>query len=408
MSRHSRTRISRPLIAVLGATIAVGAGVYVHNAHKARAAGAARVALMAIEPAVSDVKPATIAPATSIPVNPSPSAAPLIPVPQTALVTQTPSGAKTSAPTTRPVAPVSNNSARTAPAAPPAASPRVAGSAPTTRPAEARVATPAPSPILASANLGPRLLDDAKAKLDAGDLLSARELLNDSLQSGRLSAADAESARRLIAEINQTVIFSKRRFDKDSFVSPYQVRPGERLSKIADKHLVTWELLCRINGLSDPKKLRAGQWIKIPNGPFNCVISKSAYRLDVYLGTPGEAGSLLVTTFPVGLGKDDSTPTGTWLLAPGSKAHPATYYSPRGEGVIAADDPKNPLGGYWMGLTGVSGNALDKNSYGIHGTIDPDSIGKQASMGCIRLGHEDISLLYDLLVDGKSKVVVKD
>ncbi len=155
-------------------------------------------------------------------------------------------------------------------------------------------------------------------------------------------------------------------------------------------------------------KIRAGQWIKIPNGPFHCVISKSAYRLDLYLGSPAEAGSLFVTSFAVGLGKDNSTPTGLWIVQQGAKAHPATYYSPRGEGVIAADDPKNPLGGYWMGLTGLAGNAVEKNSYGIHGTIEPNSIGKQASMGCIRLGHDDIALLYDLLVDGKSKVLVKD
>jgi lipoprotein-anchoring transpeptidase ErfK/SrfK len=188
----------------------------------------------------------------------------------------------------------------------------------------------------------------------------------------------------------------------------YQVQSGDRLVKIADKHSVTWELLCRINGLADARKVRAGQWIKIPNGPFHCVISKSAYRLDVYLGSPGETGSLLVASMPVGLGKDNSTPTGLWIVQQGNKAHPATYYSPRGEGVIAADDPKNPLGGYWLGLSGISGNALAKDSYGIHGTIEPDSIGKQASMGCIRLGHDDIALLYDMLVDGKSKVVVKD
>ena len=135
---------------------------------------------------------------------------------------------------------------------------------------------------------------------------------------------------------------------------------------------------------------------------------KGDYRLDVYLGSPGEAGSVFVTSFSVGLGKDNSTPVGTWIVAQGGKVHPATYYSPRGEGVIAADDPKNPLGGYWMGLTGVAGGAVDKSSYGIHGTIEPDSIGKQASMGCIRLGHDDIAVLYELLVEGKSKVVVVD
>lgn len=47
-------------------------------------------------------------------------------------------------------------------------------------------------------------------------------------------------------------------------------------------------------------------------------------------------------------------------------------------------------------------------SYGIHGTIDPDSIGKQSSLGCIRLHTDDIAMVYDMLVEGKSMVVLKE
>ena len=72
------------------------------------------------------------------------------------------------------------------------------------------------------------------------------------------------------------------------------------------------------------------------------------------------------------------------------------------------DDPKNPLGGYWIGLTGTEGQAVGKMSYGIHGTIDQDSIGKQSSMGCIRLRASDIAMVFDMMVEGKSMVVVKD
>jgi lipoprotein-anchoring transpeptidase ErfK/SrfK len=84
------------------------------------------------------------------------------------------------------------------------------------------------------------------------------------------------------------------------------------------------------------------------------------------------------------------------------------YHSPRGEGVIAADDPKNPLGEFWIGLTGIEGDAVGKPSYGIHGTIEPDSIGKQASLGCIRLLNEDVAIVYEMLVEGKSTVIVKE
>jgi lipoprotein-anchoring transpeptidase ErfK/SrfK len=76
--------------------------------------------------------------------------------------------------------------------------------------------------------------------------------------------------------------------------------------------------------------------------------------------------------------------------------------------VIAGDDPKNPLGERWIGLTGIDGHAVGKQSYGIHGTIEPDSIGKQASMGCIRMRNEDVEMVFDMLTEGKSVVVVRE
>jgi lipoprotein-anchoring transpeptidase ErfK/SrfK len=46
------------------------------------------------------------------------------------------------------------------------------------------------------------------------------------------------------------------------------------------------------------------------------------------------------------------------------------------------------------------------NSYGIHGTIEPGSIGKAASRGCIRLADADVIDVYDFLVKG-SEVVIR-
>lgn len=48
--------------------------------------------------------------------------------------------------------------------------------------------------------------------------------------------------------------------------------------------------------------------------------------------------------------------------------------------------PANPLGRHWLGLS-VSG-------YGIHGTNAPNSIGKFATHGCIRLRADDIADLF--------------
>ncbi|MDW8262448.1 MAG: L,D-transpeptidase, partial [Phycisphaerales bacterium] len=75
---------------------------------------------------------------------------------------------------------------------------------------------------------------------------------------------------------------------------------------------------------------------------------------------------------------------------------------------MGADDPKNPLGEFWIGLTGINGSAEGRDSYGIHGTIEPESIGRAMSLGCIRLASGDIDLLYELLADGKSKVYVRE
>ncbi|WP_428937573.1 L,D-transpeptidase family protein [Fontivita pretiosa] len=291
-----------------------------------------------------------------------------------------------------------------------AAPPRVLPSATQPGATTAPSPTTAPTPLRNARDSGTStdLFTHAQRKRDAGDVLAARAMLNDALLSGRLSGSDVDRAKQLISQINQTVVFSSQRFDGDPFGGTYTVQSGDLLRKIADKYDVTWELLARLNGLSDPRKLRAGQTIKVIHGPFNAVVYKSRFMMDIYLGPPMESGCMYITSYPVGLGKDDSTPTGSWLVEPQKKLKNPTYYSPRGEGVIAADDPANPLGERWIGLSGIDGHAVGKSSYGIHGTIDESSIGKMESMGCIRLKNADVEWLYDLLVEGKSVVVVKE
>lgn len=250
-------------------------------------------------------------------------------------------------------------------------------------------------------------LADGRASIAAGQFIDARAVLNGALQSGKLSEADQETARSLISDINQTLIFSPRAFAADPYGGAYSVRSGDSLARIAAAHQTTWELLARINRL-DPRRLRAGATIKIIRGPFFAVVRKKSFVMDIYMGAlAGEPGAMYVMSLPVGLGKDDSTPTGLWAIEAHSKLRHPTYYPPEGGAPIEADDPNNPLGGYWIGLTGVEGQAVGQASYGIHGTIDPNSIGHQASMGCIRLKASDIALVFDLLVEGKSKVLVE-
>jgi len=248
-------------------------------------------------------------------------------------------------------------------------------------------------------------ISEGRRKFEAGELVEARTVLNDALVAGTLGTGEA-AARELLSRISEQLVFSPRLFKGDPYAIGYTVQSGDRLTKVAFNNAVTWELIARINAISDPTKVRALRTIKIVKGPFHAVVTKSRFTLDVYLGAAGGPGSMFVTSFSVGLGKNDSTPTGLWHAA--RKLKNPTYYSPRGEGIIAADDPKNPLGEYWIGLSGVDGQAKDKSSYGIHGTIEPDSIGREASMGCIRLRNEDVARVYELMVEEKSTVVVRD
>src|SRR5437870_4841492 len=209
------------------------------------------------------------------------------------------------------------------------------------------------------------VLADARAKMQAGNLLEARDLVNGALASGRIVASDAGAARQLLSEISQTVVFSSRRFPDDKWGGTYSVQPGDRLDRIGAKYGLTPAMLMKLNGIPDARKLRSGATIKVVKGPFHAVVNKSAFRLDLYLGARGGAESVYVTSFPVGLGKDNSTPDGKWVVAPEKKLKNPEYYSPRGEGIIAANDPRNPLGEFWIGLDGTEGEARGKLSYGI-------------------------------------------
>jgi lipoprotein-anchoring transpeptidase ErfK/SrfK len=377
------------LIGVLACTIVAGSIVYFNRSGPSDAVAAeadttAAPAPMA-SPAASNATPVVVK-----------ANEPAKPAAQRPTQPLTPAGITTFAASANPIA----ANPTTKPTVSEAARPALALNASTTRPAGA--AAPAATNV--------PTLTQAKTKADAGQLLAARNDYNAALINGRLSPADERIAKAAIAELNKTIVFSPRKFTDDTWAGTYVVQSGDRLQKIANTHSVTWELLCRINGMTDPRKLRAGQTLKLLKGPFHGIVSKSGFTLDLYLGAPGGPGSMYVTTFPVGLGKDDSTPLGTWMVKPESKLKNPTYYNPREEGdrIVQADDPQNPLGEYWLGLVGIDGHAVGKESYGIHGTIEPDSIGKMASLGCIRLVNENVAQVFDMFVETKSTVVVKD
>lgn len=263
--------------------------------------------------------------------------------------------------------------------------------------------TPAFSTLLSNIEAG----DSAMSK---GNSVAARAAYSKALLDPSITSEQATTLRDKVGKINDDLLFSTKFTTGDPMVEQYTIASGDKLITIAKKLDLTtdWRLIQRVNGIKNPGAIRIGQKLKIVRGPFHAVVNKADYRLDLFAGSPDEPDQwTFIKSFKVGLGEGDSTPVGTFVLRANSKLVNPTWVNPRNPAErYAADDPKNPIGEYWMGIDGV-GDSAQYKGFGIHGTIDPASIGQQKSMGCVRLADEDVKLMYELLAERISVVQIK-
>lgn len=280
-------------------------------------------------------------------------------------------------------------------------------------PKTAPVQAPTPPPVApAKIDAGPidkiAAVAAARQREQAGDLVTARQMYSRALWDGKLMPSELQTVRDVLTKINDDLVFSSKVTKDDPYQDTYQVQGGDKIVKINQKLSLApdWRLLLRLNKMPDASRLREGQRLKVVKGPFHVVVHKAAYRLDLYMGPPEKQSDwLYVRSFTVGLGEGNSTPIGNFIVRKGSKLVDPPWVNPRtGEKFDAG--PTCPIGKFWIGLEGV-GDSASAVGYGIHGTIDPDSIGKQKSMGCVRLGAEDIALMYELLGETLSNVKIE-
>lgn len=133
----------------------------------------------------------------------------------------------------------------------------------------------------------------------------------------------------------------------------------------------------------------------LPDAPREgIVLNRGEMRLYYYHEDP-KTGQKLVSTYPVGIGREDrQTPVGRSQVIMKLK-DPAWYpdkavqadYAAKGKVLpaVVPPGPENPLGQYAL--------QLDIPGYLIHGTNRPDGIGMRVSRGCVRLYPEDIETL---------------
>lgn len=310
----------------------------------------------------------------------------------------------------------------------PATTSKPATTPPTAPPSDPTVTpttyTAPPAPGTATGGEGTRqLIVAAQQDQAAGRLIEARTKLNKALFDPSLAAGDRGAVRQQISTINDTLVFSPAVAPGDTIAEAYIIKRGDNPTTIVRNQSlpIDQRFLVRVNNLHDPKGLRIGQRLKIFRTPFHAVVHKADHRLDLYVGSPApiggspgrqvgpdgqEADWVFIRSFRVGLGEANGTPEGQYVVKNGSKLENPIWKNPRTGEVFAGGAPTNPIGKHWLGLEGVDDNTRKFTGYGIHGTIDPASIGQNLSMGCVRMMPEDVALVYEVLVDKVSTVKI--
>jgi lipoprotein-anchoring transpeptidase ErfK/SrfK len=111
-------------------------------------------------------------------------------------------------------------------------------------------------------------------------------------------------------------------------------------------------------------------------------------------------GEKLIGAYPVTIGSDETkSPMGDWKVSAVAKMPNFRYdeamlqKGERSENFhMLPPGPNNPVGVIWI--------ALNKKGIGLHGTSEPDSIGRSASHGCVRLANWDIVRLAGKVTKG--------
>jgi len=226
-------------------------------------------------------------------------------------------------------------------------------------------------------------LDQARLLQSKGDFIGARDIYRGLIEDFPASS-EITDWQKIIAELNLKILFSSA-INGDS--TSYKIKSGDNLEKIAKKFGTTVELLMKSNGLSDDK-IYAGQEIKVQTAPFSVLVDKSQNMLIL------KSNEEAFKTYVVATGEDNSTPIGTFKIA--EKLIDPTWF--RAGAIIPPDSPDNVLGTRWLGF--------DLPGYGIHGTTEPESLGRQVTKGCVRLSNSDVEELYIIVPRGTEVTIV--
>ena len=198
---------------------------------------------------------------------------------------------------------------------------------------------------------------------------------------------EIEDARRGLEGWQCALLTPKREVEGAAI---HVVASGESVTHVAKKYGTTAAAVMRLNDMAKPSQIAAGARSKVLPGPIEVRVSLAACTLRVFW----RSGVLRELPCCVGdASKGCATPVGTYTVV--DRVIDPPYTSPEGK-VIPGRTPENPIGSRWIKFA---------PSYGIHGTNEPDSVGKALSKGCVRMRNEDVEWLYDFLPMGSTIVI---
>lgn len=226
------------------------------------------------------------------------------------------------------------------------------------------------------------------ARISISELYFSKEITNE--QRNRLEALMLTLSKKLYMEP-----LDSREFDY------YTVKQGDSLAGIAlklrkDKSSLEYGAIKILNGIKNDL-IKPGQKLRIPQEPLEFVVRKSSFTLMIFYR------GLAVRSYTVAIGANDKTPAGKFTV--GEKTAKPTWYPPEDmdiKGPVPFGDKRNILGTHWI--------ALDHEFYrgiGIHGTWDPESVGKAASRGCVRMRNEEVKEVFEVAHSGMTVTILE-
>ncbi len=266
-------------------------------------------------------------------------------------------------------------------------------------------------------NFGPGKIDGEMGEFFRKALLAFKRA-NGTPESGAVDAS-------FLAEVPEAYTTWVIPPEAENFVGPTSSRPSEQAKFKGLKYGSLLELVCerfhaaedfvrKINPGVNLEQLKPGDSVRVPNvNPFKIEDLQEGFMPDrpelaarkVVIDTTERfleihEGDKLIAEFPITPGSTTlPAPIGTWKIV-GIAVLPWFRHD---EGVLNAgvktdnfynlpSGPNNPVGILWMGLS--------KPHVGVHGTNNPETIGRAASHGCIRTANWDAARIKELVTKG--------